>query len=168
MNTIRCTIAFCTAALVPGPLVTSGPETSITASLPAAVPTLWVLWLPYTSGERTGAKNIVVQDQCAADPSEHLAVAYDPIVVEEGSVMVENQTGSDWKDVRIVVNDHYNGGVPTLKAGQRVNAPLSQFQSGLGYRYDRGRMSPYKVEVTATDSRGQAVNLMWGENKTAK
>jgi hypothetical protein len=92
----------------------------------------------------------------------------DPIVVEEGSVMVENRTSSDWKDVRIVVNDHFNGGVPTLRAGQRLNAPLSQFQSGLGYRYDRGRMSPYKVEVTATDSRGERVNLMWGENRAAK
>ena len=92
----------------------------------------------------------------------------DPIVVEEGSVVIENQTSSDWKNVRIVVNDHFNGGVPSLKAGQRLNAPLSQFQSGLGYRYDRGRMSPYKVEVTATDSRGQTVNLMWGENRTAK
>ena len=94
--------------------------------------------------------------------------ARDPIVVEEGSVMIENQTSSDWKNVRIVVNDHYNGGVPALKAGQRLNAPLSQFQSGLGYRYDRGRMSPYKVEVTATDARGQPINLMWGEHRTAK
>ena len=93
--------------------------------------------------------------------------ARDPIVVEEGTVVVENQTGSDWTNVRIVVNDHFNGGVPSLKAGQRLNAPLSQFQSGLGYRYDRGRMSPYKVEVTATDSRGQPVNLLWGEHRTA-
>ena len=92
----------------------------------------------------------------------------DPIVVEEGSVTIENQTSSDWKNVRIVVNDHFNGGVPSLKAGQRLNAPLSQFQSGLGYRYDRGRMSPYKVEVTATDARGQPINLMWGEHRTAK
>ena len=90
----------------------------------------------------------------------------DPIVVEEGTVTVENLTDSDWKSVRIVVNDHFNGGVPSLKAGQRVNAPLSQFQTGLGYRYDRGRMSVYKVEVTATDSRGQPVSLMWGENRT--
>ena len=92
--------------------------------------------------------------------------ARDPIVVEEGSVAIENQTSSDWNNVRIVVNDHFNGGVPSLKAGQRLNAPLSQFQSGLGYRYDRGRMSPFKVEVTATDSRGQPVNLIWGGNRT--
>lgn len=92
--------------------------------------------------------------------------ARDPIVVEEGTVILENLTNDDWKSVRIVVNDHFNGGVPSLKAGQRVNAPLSQFQSGLGYRYDRGRMSVYKVEVTATDSRGQPVSLMWGEHRT--
>ena len=94
--------------------------------------------------------------------------ARDPIVVEEGTVTVENLTDADWKSVRIVVNDHFNGAVPSLKAGQRVNAPLSQFQSGLGYRYDRGRMSVYKVEVTATDSSGQPVSLMWGESRTAK
>jgi hypothetical protein len=92
----------------------------------------------------------------------------EPIIVEEGSVMVENLTGTDWKNVRITVNDHFNGGVPSLTAGQRVNAPLSQFQSGLGYRYDRGRMSVYKVEVTATDARGNPVKLLWGENRTAQ
>ena len=40
-----------------------------------------LIW-PYTSGEMEGARNIVVQDQCPTDPSEHLAVAYDPLVVE--------------------------------------------------------------------------------------
>jgi pimeloyl-ACP methyl ester carboxylesterase len=33
---------------------------------------------PYDSGRMTGATNIVVQDQCAADPSEHLALATNP------------------------------------------------------------------------------------------
>jgi hypothetical protein len=94
--------------------------------------------------------------------------ARDPIVVEEGSVVVENLTSHDWKNVRITVNDHFNGGVPSLSAGQRLNAPLSQFQSGLGHRYDRGRMSVYKVEVTATDARGNPVKLLWGENRTAQ
>jgi hypothetical protein len=92
----------------------------------------------------------------------------EPIVVEEGSVTIQNLTDSDWKGVRITVNDYFNGGVPSLAAGQRMNAPLSQFQSGLGQRYDRTRMSPYKVEVTATDARGNPVKLIWGENRTAK
>jgi len=35
---------------------------------------------PYTSGEMEGATNIVVQEQCALDQAEHLAVAFDPVV----------------------------------------------------------------------------------------
>lgn len=34
---------------------------------------------PYTSGEMEGAKNLVVQDQCIQDQSEHLSIIYDPI-----------------------------------------------------------------------------------------
>jgi hypothetical protein len=82
--------------------------------------------------------------------------------------VIENLTNSDWKNVRIIVNDHFNGGVPLLRAGQRLNAPLSQFQSGLGYKYDRSRMSPYKVELTATDAAGNPVKLLWGTNRTAQ
>ena len=33
---------------------------------------------PYTSGHMDGATNIVMQDQCPADPSEHLALAFNP------------------------------------------------------------------------------------------
>ena len=41
------------------------------------------LVVPYTSGlMRDGGKNIVVQDICPADVSEHLAVAFDPVVVQ--------------------------------------------------------------------------------------
>ena len=92
----------------------------------------------------------------------------EPIVVEEGSVTVENLTDTDWKNVRIIVNDHFNGGVPSLAAGQRLNAPLSQFQTGLGYKYDRGRMSVHKVEVTATDAAGKPVTLSWGRNRSGQ
>jgi hypothetical protein len=38
---------------------------------------------PYTSGEMEGATNIVVQDQCPADPSEHMAVAFNPLVLQD-------------------------------------------------------------------------------------
>jgi hypothetical protein len=89
----------------------------------------------------------------------------DPIVVSEGILTVENQTGRDWKNVRIVVNHHYNGGAPFLAAGGRITAPLSGFQTGLGYRYDRARMSVFKVEVTATDAEGEPVTLNWGRRE---
>ncbi len=37
------------------------------------------LVIPYTSGAIEGANNVVVQDVCALDQSEHLSVIYDPI-----------------------------------------------------------------------------------------
>ena len=49
----------------------------------------------------------------------------------------------------MTVNDHFSGGVDVLQPGGRLNAPLSQFQTGFGQKFDRGRQSVFKVEVTA-------------------
>jgi hypothetical protein len=92
----------------------------------------------------------------------------DPVTVEEGVITVENQTRSEWKNVRIVVNDYFGGGVASLAPGQRLNALLSNMQTGLGQRFDRGRMSVYKVEVTATDAAGAPVKLTWGGDRPAR
>ena len=86
-----------------------------------------------------------------------------PLTVEEGFVNLENRTDREWRNVRIVVNDHFHGGVPTLAAGGRLNAPLSQFQTGYSQKFDRGRMSVQKIVVTATDSAGETVTMNWPE-----
>ncbi|HEX3604669.1 MAG TPA: lipase, partial [Candidatus Dormibacteraeota bacterium] len=39
--------------------------------------------VPYTSGNLPGVTNIVVQDQCPNDVSEHGAMAYDPVVLQD-------------------------------------------------------------------------------------
>ena len=39
--------------------------------------------MPYTSGHMDGATNIVMQDQCAADPSEHASMAFNPNVLRD-------------------------------------------------------------------------------------
>jgi pimeloyl-ACP methyl ester carboxylesterase len=39
------------------------------------------LVVPYTSGYMDGATNIVMQEQCPADPSEHVAMAFNPNVL---------------------------------------------------------------------------------------
>jgi hypothetical protein len=85
----------------------------------------------------------------------------DPIVINEGTLSVENQSRSEWRNVRVVVNDHFFGGAPVLAPGGRLTAPLSQFQTGFGQKFDRGRMSVQKVEVTATDAAGNEVKLEW-------
>ena len=85
----------------------------------------------------------------------------DPIIVQEGMITLENQSSKAWRDVRITVNDYFVGGGASLAAGGRMNAPLSQFVTGFGQRFDRGRMSVRKIEVTATDESGQPVKLDW-------
>jgi hypothetical protein len=85
----------------------------------------------------------------------------DPITVSENIVIVENQTSRDWRNVVITVNDHFRGGAPALAAHGRLNAPLSQFQTGYGQRFDIGR-HVFKVEVSATDSTGGPVALKYG------
>jgi hypothetical protein len=84
-----------------------------------------------------------------------------PIAIQEGQLVVENQTSSEWKNVVITVNDHFRGGAATLEPGGRVHAPLNQLQTGFGHRFDRSRMSVAKVVVTATDASGEPVKLEW-------
>jgi hypothetical protein len=89
----------------------------------------------------------------------------EPILVEEGAVTIENLTSEEWRDVKIVVNHHFAGGVPRLEAGGRVNAPLSRFVTAFGQQFDRGRQSVFKVDVTAKDSTGKLVTLTWGSDQ---
>jgi len=83
----------------------------------------------------------------------------DPIRVQENMVTIENRTSRDWHNVIVTVNDHFRGGAPLLAAGGRLTAPLTQFQTGYGRRYDFSRQRVLKVEVTATDTRGAPVHL---------
>jgi hypothetical protein len=87
----------------------------------------------------------------------------DPIVVRDGMLVLENQTAREWRNVRVTINDHFTGGVPSLPAHGLLNAPLRDFQSGFGHRFDRGRMSVFKVRVVATDIDGRPIALSWGK-----
>lgn len=82
-----------------------------------------------------------------------------PITVEDNIVSVQNQTKRDWRNVVVTVNDHFRGGTPTLAAGSRMAAPLSQFQTAFGQHYDAARQHVFKVVVTATDANGEPVEL---------
>lgn len=84
-----------------------------------------------------------------------------PISVGEGSIVIENQSDQEWRNVIITVNDHFRGGARTLAPQGRLNAPLSQFQSAGGQRFAPERQIVTKVIVTATDAAGQPVNIEW-------
>jgi len=92
----------------------------------------------------------------------------DPIVVNGSIVTIENQTSHEWSNVVVTVNDHFRGGARTLAAGQLLTAPLSQFQTAFGQRFAIGRQTVFKIEVTATDARGQPVTLEWGSSPRAR
>ena len=87
-----------------------------------------------------------------------------PIDVSEGTVTVLNQSGEDWKDVLIVVNDHFRGFLPVLKADSRANAPLSQFSTGYGQRWQQGTLVR-TIDVTAKLADGTDVTLTWGREE---
>ena len=74
-------------------------------------------------------------------------------------MIVQNQTSRDWRNVIVTVNDHFRGGTPLLVAGAQLIAPLSQFQTAFGQRYDFSRQHVFKIEVAGTDSGGDAVQL---------
>ena len=89
----------------------------------------------------------------------------DPIVVDGGNITIENLTQRDWRNVKVTVNYHFSGGTPELKAGGRMMAPAGQFQTAFGQKFDPGRQSVFKVEVTATDTEGKPVSLVWGHDQ---
>ena len=83
-----------------------------------------------------------------------------PILVEEGRVTVHNQTGRDWQNVLITVNDHFRGFAKELKADGRMNAPVSQMTTGHGQRWVDG--TPVrKVHVKADQADGTPIELTW-------
>jgi len=88
-----------------------------------------------------------------------------PIEIGDNVVAIQNQTSSDWRNVVVTVNDHFRGGTPTLAAGSRMAAPLSQFQTAFGQRYDVSRQIVFRVEVTATDANGEPVKLELDKRK---
>ena len=106
-----------------------------------------------------GASVVMLLAVCAGG----CTIPRDPIIIRDGVLTLENQTNREWRNVRVTVNDHFTGGVPLLLPRGLMTAPLRDFQSGFGHRFDRGRMSVYRVRVSAIDSEGQPVALRWGK-----
>ena len=83
------------------------------------------------------------------------------IALNEGMVIVQNQTTREWRKVIVTVNDHFRAGAASLAPGGRLTAPLRQFQTAFGQPFDRARQRVSKIEVTATNADGTPVSLRW-------
>ena len=78
-------------------------------------------------------------------------------------LVVENQTPGEWTNVTVTLNAYYRGASPKLAAGGRLDAPLANFVTGLGQRFNAAREHISRVEVRATDAAGKPVTLDWDE-----
>ena len=88
-----------------------------------------------------------------------------PPIRQRGAwLVVENQTKSPWTNVSVTLNAYYRGVSPALSAGGRLEAPLANFVTGLGQRFNTSREHISRVEVRATDAAGKPVVLDWDEH----
>jgi hypothetical protein len=94
----------------------------------------------------------------------HYHVDTPAIYVRGAWIVVENQTDSPWKDVTVTINAYYHGLSPALAPGGRLEAPLTNFVTGLGQRFDTSREHVTHVDVHAIDALGRPVVLEWDEN----
>jgi hypothetical protein len=88
-----------------------------------------------------------------------------PIRVDRGRLVIENQTSQEWRNVTVTVNAYYRGGSRTLAPGGRLETSLTNFVSGLGQRFDTSREQVRRVEVRATSASGEPVAIDWGAAK---
>jgi hypothetical protein len=89
----------------------------------------------------------------------------EPIRLNGRTLVVENQTKSEWRNVSVTVNGYYRGTAGSLAAGAELDAGLSNFVTGLGQKFDPGRELVHTVEVRATDASGQPVALDWSDHR---
>ena len=85
------------------------------------------------------------------------------IVVADGAVTVRNQTGREWQNVRIWVNEHYAGGARVIPAGGFVREPLSRFVAAQGQHIVVATTRITSVVVLASEPDGTRVRITWGK-----
>jgi hypothetical protein len=83
----------------------------------------------------------------------------DPLQLDGNRLIVNNRTTNNWNHVEILVNHYYRIVVPTILAGQRLDAPLDQFMEGYGRRFNFARQQIDDVRLSATLPGGEPVNL---------
>jgi hypothetical protein len=88
-----------------------------------------------------------------------------PIAVSGGTLVVENQTGAEWQNVEVWLNDHYRVTKSVMPAGERFVIPLRAFVAGFGQRFDPVRQAVQGVEVTASTTDGAPVKLVLGKGR---
>lgn len=80
------------------------------------------------------------------------------------TLVLFNDTRSEWRGVEIWVNDHYRVTRDHIAPGERFAIPLDAFVAGLGQRFERHQQVK-GIEVTAKDGSGDPVRIVWGQGR---
>jgi hypothetical protein len=83
----------------------------------------------------------------------------DPLQLEGNRLTVHNQTGEDWRDVEIWLNQHYRVTAPRIAADGRLIVPLDTFVAGFGQRFDFARQQITALRVEAKRPDGTPVTV---------
>jgi hypothetical protein len=116
-------------------------------------------------GSSAGRRQLVVAVGCVIALLTACRGKPEPIRVNGGHLVIENQTSQEWRDVVVTVNAYYRGGAPSLAPGGRLETALGNFTTGLGQRFDTNREPVRRVEVRAKNASGEPVALDWGADK---
>jgi hypothetical protein len=84
------------------------------------------------------------------------------IEVADGRVHVRNNTGQEWRSVRIWVNEYYAVTVPAIPQGGFVREPIRRFVAAQGQTINTSTTSVTSVVVLATGPDGERIRLVWG------
>lgn len=83
------------------------------------------------------------------------------IEVREGMIHVRNQSGQEWHNVRILVNEYYAVAVRSIPPAGFVRQPVSRFQTGWGQTINTATTPITSVVVQGTGDDGEPVRVTW-------
>lgn len=83
----------------------------------------------------------------------------DPLQLERNRLTVDNRSGHDWTNVEVWINRQFRITVPTIRAGQRFQAPLDVFVTAYGRRFEFDRIQIRDVRLNAKRPDGTPFEL---------
>lgn len=85
-----------------------------------------------------------------------------PLQVQGNRLIVDNQSGEDWVDVEIWINQQYRITYPRIADGSRFTTTLDAFVAGFGQRFDVQRQRVNDLRLKAKKPDGTPVEIQLG------
>lgn len=84
------------------------------------------------------------------------------IAIDDGAILVRNQTSETWVNVRIWVNEYYSGTASEIRPGGFVRESVTRFTAAQGQTM-KSTMPITAIVVLGTTAKGAPVRIAWGK-----